>query len=412
MDTTSLSVATPTQLQLFDAVVKTYAAAPYGLANDAMYEEIASRAGIPLSTLNAKQPIGESGQQHSPVKRTLRWMQQNLRRVGMLERLPQRGRWQLTEKAKAALTKAQPEMTMIGFSTTLGLALWTENNDALCSLDEPVHLLLTSPPYLIADGRAYGVYHDEKHYIDFICGAIEPIVAKLARGASVVLNLGNDCFVRGLPARSMYRERLMLALHDRFGLYKMDELIWLNPTRPPGPLLWASIKRVQLNQSYEPILWLTNDPMAALSNNRRVLQPHTEQHKKLLAKGGESRQRSNADGKHKVRVGSYGNATEGRIPRNVLSYTHNCPDQRAYKTAARALNLPVHGAAMPLALAKFLVEFLTEPGQLVVDRFAGSQTTAKACELTGRRWLTCENALEYVYGGSTRFETSPGFTLG
>jgi site-specific DNA-methyltransferase (cytosine-N4-specific) len=113
-----------------------------------------------------------------------------------------------------------------------------------------------------------------------------------------------------------------------------------------------------------------------------------------------------------VRVGSYGNATEGRIPRNVLSYTHNCPDQRAYKAAARALNLPVHGAAMPLALAKFLVEFLTEPGQLVIDRFAGSQTTAKACELTGRRWLTCENALEYVYGGSTRFETSPGFMLG
>jgi DNA modification methylase len=58
--------------------------------------------------------------------------------------------------------------------------------------------------------------------------------------------------------------------------------------------------------------------------------------------------------------------------------------------------LPVHGATMPLALADFLVRYLSEPDDLVVDPFSGWGTTAVAAERNGRRWLTSELMGEYA----------------
>ena len=83
----------------------------------------------------------------------------------------------------------------------------------------------------------------------------------------------------------MYCERLLLALHDRLGLRLMDRLIWENRSKPPGPFQYASKARTQLNVVYEPIYWLTNNPHAVKSNNRRVLLEHTEKHLKLIRQG-------------------------------------------------------------------------------------------------------------------------------
>lgn len=64
---------------------------------------------------------------------------------------------------------------------------------------------------------------------------------------------------------------------------------------------------------------------------------------------------------------------------------------------------------MPLKLAEFLVTFLSEPGDLVVDGFAGSFTTARAAENLGRRWIATDIMAEYVMGGAVRFEQAQGF---
>lgn len=161
--------------------------------------------------------------------------------------------------------------------------------------------------------------------------------------------------------------------------------------------------------AWEPIYWLTNNPRAVRSDNRRVLREHTERHLRLMQNGGEQRDQVFSDGAYRVHPGRFGNQTDGKIPRNVLTFGHSCSDQRAYKRAARAAGLPAHGAPMPLALASFLIEFLSEPGDLIVDPFGGSFTTAKAAERLGRRWLSSECMLEYVLGGATRFYDAPGF---
>lgn len=77
-----------------------------------------------------------------------------------------------------------------------------------------------------------------------------------------------------------------------------------------------------------------------------------------------------------------------------------------------AASLPVHGAPFPLGLAKFLVQFLSRPGDLVLDIFSGWNTTGLVCELTGRRWLAFEKHAQYAAGGSFRFESFEGFERG
>lgn len=373
------------------------------LTNAELYEQVAGKAGISDREMRGKVPIGEAGVLRSPLQRKIRWFQQTLKALGFLERVPEsRGAWRLTGQGKAKLTKAPERQVMIGFDTDLGVALWARCDAAFQGFNEPIHLCLTSPPYPLRSPRAYG-NPTEAEYVDFLCRAMEPIVRSLVPGGSICLNLSNDIFEAGSPARSLYLERLTIAMADRLGMHLMDRLVWENPNKLPGPIQWASLRRFQLNAGYEPVLWFCNDPMKALSNNQRVLLPHTPAQQRLIARGGETRNRRHGDGAYTLRPGSFGNPTAGRIPRNVLRFSHVCKDQQAYKAYCKEVGLPANQAPMPLSLAKFLIQFLTVPGQLVVDLFAGSFTTAKAAEVLGRRWFACEQMLEYVLGSRFRF---------
>jgi site-specific DNA-methyltransferase (cytosine-N4-specific) len=410
MDNSTCEVRRPVQLDLLSEVLHAYSAERNGrVSNAELYEQVASRAGIDPSEFAKKTPVGDAQQPHSLLARKVRWHQQTLKHAGILERIDgERGVWQLTQPAGKDLNRIGPNVAVVGFSTDLGVAILGACDTVFSAIDSAITLCLTSPPYPLAKARNYG-NPSEAAYVDWVCQQLEPIVKNLVRGGSIALNISNDVFLPGMPARSLYRERLILALHDRLGLYKMEEFPWHNPSKPPGPVRYASIDRTHLNVAWEPIYWLTNNPRAVRSDNRRVLREHTERHLRLMQNGGEQRDQVFSDGAYRVHPGRFGNQTDGKIPRNVLTFGHSCSDQRAYKRAARAAGLPAHGAPMPLALASFLIEFLSEPGDLIVDPFGGSFTTAKAAERLGRRWLSSECMLEYVLGGATRFYDAPGF---
>lgn len=53
-----------------------------------------------------------------------------------------------------------------------------------------------------------------------------------------------------------------------------------------------------------------------------MLEPHTERHLKLMSQGGENREAVYGDGAYRIRKGSFGNVTAGRIPRNILQAGH------------------------------------------------------------------------------------------
>lgn len=395
-------------MDLFAPLMRVYASGePVG--NDALYRHLREQGNIPHP---ARTPIGKAGELHDPATRKVRWWQQTAKHLGLIEKVPgTRGMWRATEKGRSArpdLTPSPHRVRVLGFSTDLGLAIWGEATDVFRRLDEPIHLCLSSLPYPLARARAYGG-PQEHEYVDWVCQVLEPVVASLAPGGSIALNVTNDSFLSRSPARSLYRERLVLALHQRLGLFKMDELIWSNPSKPPGPIQYASLQRMQLNTGWEPVYVFSNDPARSFADNRRVLQPHSARHKRLLAAGGEQRHTSYGDGAYRLRPGAYGHETQGSIPKNVLQFGHRCRSQDEARRAVQLAGLPVHSALMPLALAKFLVEFLTAKGQLVVDPCAGWMTSGLAAQTTDRRWMCTERMLEYVLGGSYRFEAERGF---
>ena len=409
--TTTIQSA-PSQLSLFEPVLKAYADRQ-SLTNDELYRHLSDTCSITEAQWQERVPIGKSGEKHNLVRRRVRWIQQTLKKLDLIERVPQgRGVWRATEKAGKDLTIAMPDKVMLAFSTDLGIALWAKCESVFPRIDEPIHLVLSSPPYPLAIPRKYGG-PTQAQYVDFICEALEPVMRHLVPGGAIALNISNDIFLSGSPARSLYREELVIALHRRLSLFKTDTLIWADKSKAPGPIQWASKQRFQLNTAWEPIYVFTNDPLRFRGNNQRVLQPHSERHLRLMARGGENRTTNYGDGANRLRPGSFSKVTAGRIPKNVLNFGHRCHDQNELRKIAADKGLPVHPATMPLALAKFLVEYLSEKGDLVADLFSGWLTTAAAAQELGRRWIASEAVLEYVFGASHRkeFTTAPGFSL-
>lgn len=381
--------------------------------NRQLYSAIAQRLGVDRAEFDQLELVGPCGQKHSLWKRRIRFGQQSLKHMGVIERVAgQRGVWRLTEAAGKGLSRAGMGVRLVAFSTNLGACIWGSSFHALDGLDEQIVLMVGSSPYPIAKARAYGGPTDAE-YEEFMVRSIEPVMRKLAPGGSIVLNMSNDVFERGSPARSISRERVIVALRERLGLFKMDEIPWINKSKPPGPVQYASIERCHLNSGWEPVYILSNDPIAwkSRADNRRVLQPHTERQLALIARGGEKREAVYGDGAYRLHEGAFGNPTQGRIARNVFEAGHYCADTRAVRRHAKQLGLPAHGAMFPTALPSFFIHYLTKPEDLVLDIWGGSSKTGLAAERAGRRWLTIEWMLEYVRTSAELFRGFNGFTL-
>lgn len=416
MRTTRLKhkISAPGQGELFsvEQIANIYRANPdKPLSNSALYDIITNQLGVSQDAMNTTTPVGQSGQRHSLVRRAARFVQQSLKHMGLIERVNgERGVWRLTQEAKRELNAAKPGVKVLGFRTDLGLAIWGPSGDIFKRLNVPVVLAFSSPPFPLSKPRSYG-NPAEREIVDYICDTLEPIVEALAPEGSLVLNVSQDIFLPGTPARSTYVERLTLEICDRFGLHLMDRLIWENPSKAPGPVQWASKTRQQLNVGYEPVLWFARDAVRCKSSNLRVLQPHSERHLKLIKSGGEKRHTNYGDGAYRLRPGSFSNETAGTIPKNVLTRGHRCAFGSQHRQAAEALGLPTHGAPMPLSIPEFLIQFLSEPGDLVIDPWAGRNATSYAAEMLGRAWMSGELMLQHIRTGAEMFRGRPGFWL-
>jgi site-specific DNA-methyltransferase (cytosine-N4-specific) len=59
---------------------------------------------------------------------------------------------------------------------------------------------------------------------------------------------------------------------------------------------------------------------------------------------------------------------------------------------------------MQVGLAAFFIELLTDPGDLVLDPFAGSNTTGYTAQLLGRRWVSIDMEEAYAYQSQIRLQ--------
>lgn len=62
----------------------------------------------------------------------------------------------------------------------------------------------------------------------------------------------------------------------------------------------------------------------------------------------------------------------------------------------------LHPTQKPVDLIEYLIEKFSDPGQTVLDPFAGSGTTAVAAERSGRRWICIERDESYYLNACAR----------
>jgi len=91
------------------------------------------------------------------------------------------------------------------------------------------------------------------------------------------------------------------------------------------------------------------------------------------------------------------------IPPNLIAMP-NTESNGRYLRYCKAQGLRPHPARFPATLPEYFVRMLTDPGDLVVDPFAGSCVTGEVCERLGRKWLCVELVEEYLRGALGRFK--------
>ncbi len=93
---------------------------------------------------------------------------------------------------------------------------------------------------------------------------------------------------------------------------------------------------------------------------------------------------------------------EVRFPTNAFSIAHTISNDY-YLRKCKEYGIKPHPARMPLQLIDFFIQFLTDPDDLILDPFAGSNTTGFCAQLAERRWISIEANQEYTQHSEIRF---------
>lgn len=264
--------------------------------------------------------------------------------------------------------------------------------------DESVSLVMTSPPFALLREKAYGNKSQEE-YVMWLAEFAKKIHPKLKKDGSFVLDLGG-AYQRGTPSRSLYNFRVLTHFCDEIGYFLAQDFYWFNSSKLPSPIEWVNKRKIRAKDSVNTVWWFSKSEWPK-ANVKNVLAPYSERMKALIANPSKFYTPKKRPSGHDI-SSSFGVDNGGSIPSNLLQIP-NSESNGAYLTACKNLGLKQHPARFPSKLPEFFIKFLTEPGDLVVDIFAGSNTTGHVAEQTERKWLAFDNDADYVAASIFRF---------
>ena len=221
----------------------------------------------------------------------------------------------------------------------------------------------------------------------------------LRETGSFVLDLGG-AYQRGVPVRSLYQYRVLLKMCDEVGFYLAEEFFWYNPAKLPSPIEWVNKRKLRAKDSVNTVWWLSKSEWPK-ADVRQVLAPYSERMKTLLKNPAAFYKPKDRPSGHDISRG-FGSDNGGAIPSNLLQIP-NTESNSSYLRLAKLVGIEVHPARFPAALPEFFIKLLTTGNDLVVDIFAGSNTTGRVAEQLGRRWIAMELDASYVAGSALRF---------
>jgi len=281
-------------------------------------------------------------------------------------------------------------------NTNFGKILHTDSIEYIKTLDEDsIDLIFTSPPYDIIRKKKYGNKQGDD-YQDWILNFGKEFFRVLKNTGSLVLDLGGG-WTQGSPTKNLYEYRLLLNFVDKIGFHLAQDFFWWDPSRLPTPAQWVNVERVRAKDAVNKIWWLskTANPKA---DNKRILQDYSKAMELTFLRGTNAGKRASG---HEVSENFQIN-NGGSIPPNLIAVS-NSISQDSYSTFCKENDLTIHPARIHSLLPEFFIQMLTDPGDSVIDPFAGSCVTGAVAERLKREWVCCDSNKEYLLGALGRF---------
>jgi site-specific DNA-methyltransferase (cytosine-N4-specific) len=267
---------------------------------------------------------------------------------------------------------------------------------------------MTSPPYALHFKKAYGNEHKDR-YVKWFLPFAKEILRVLRDDGSFVLNIGGS-YNKGMPTRSLYHFKLLIALVEEIGFHLAQECFWYNPAKMPVPAEWVTVRRIRIRDSVEYVWWLSKTPYPKASN-LNVLKEYSEDMIRLNKNGVRGTTRPSG---HVIRDSFDKIDAGGAIPPNVTEADFDFPEcmmkmgnnaaNDFYTKRCKEEGIKIHPARFPALLPRFFIKLLTDPNDLVLDPFAGSLTAGAVAEQLDRRWIAGEAVEEYLKAGTFRFQ--------
>lgn len=236
--------------------------------------------------------------------------------------------------------------------------------------DATVALVVTSPPYFA--GKDYEAALGEGHvpetykaYLDMLAGVFAECVAKLEPGGRIAVNVAN---LGRRPYRSLSADVVDI-LQNRLRLLLRGEVIWVKGRGAGGSCAWGSFQRPG-----NPVLRDLTERVLIASKGRfdRALSP---------------RQRH-----------AQGHPSTATLFRDEFMEATTDVWEIAPESAGRV----GHPAPFPVELPQRLIDLYTYRGDLVLDPFMGSGTTAVAAVRTGRHYVGYDTDPAYTAAARLR----------
>ena len=254
--------------------------------------------------------------------------------------------------------------------------------------EECVDLVVTSPPYADRRKTTYGGIHPDK-YVEWLLPRVAEIMRVLKRDGSFVLNIKEKTYN---GERHTYVIELILAMKEMGWLWT-EEYVWHKKNCYPGK--WPN----RFRDAWERCLHFNKQKKFKMFQ-KEVMVPVGDWAEKRLARLSDT-DKIRDESRSQSGFGKNVSKWIGRdrvYPTNVLHFATECANKN-------------HSAAFPAALPEWFIKLFTREGDLVLDPFAGSGTTAIACRKLNRRCIGIDIRKDYCDLAAQRLKEEAGETL-
>lgn len=280
------------------------------------------------------------------------------------------------------------------------------------------NLIITSPPFPLNAKKKYGNLQGES-YLEWFT-ELGPIFSDLlSDDGSLVIEIGNS-WESGRPVQSLLHLECLFGLvrNNKSDLRLIQEFIAYNPSKLPSPAQWVTVNRLRAVDSYTHVWWLAKSDFPK-ADNSKVLRPYSKKMERLISS--QSYNAGKRPSEHDISKKAFARDNGGsishnllefepidpgrgvRLPHSVLSFS-NTNSNDYFHRRCREEGIKLHPARMQPGLVSYFCEFLTDEGDLILDPFAGSNTTGYVAEKLKRRWISAEINQEYAENSMIRFE--------